>query len=705
MVESLTNINICTWNSRGLASSIPYLRTLCLQYEVVCVTEHWLHHNRLLKLGDISEDMNFFGRASSYSSSEKYGYSKGQGGVAILWNKKLRSVAPLCQIQHDRICAIRLQCNNDTIINIFCVYLPARGCADDIEVTLDELCAILDNTELGSFNILCGDFNADLGNIGGPRSHKRTDSRGRILHGFVHRYNLIPVNLGMSAIGPINTHYGPTGDTCIDYIMTPEVIYQQVTECIVSEYAPLNTSDHVPVGITLKTGGLPSGAVQDERASKIRWDKMTSEALNHRYVMPLGRDLEALNNRYEGVVLDEAGVEGLMSEIIRLIKHHAKVIPRSKYKGNVKPYWCPELTALKRQKIHAYRNWCEAGKPRNPDNPMYRANKVAKNLFRKRIKRISKEYDGRKIDEAIKSAELDHSVFWKMLKREKDGPKIKTPSIKSPDSLVVHDVTDILRVWETHFSSLGTPVESENFDRAHFNHVSDVVRDWISERDWDVFSDAPFTVEEVRKGISTLNSGKTPGYDEVSKEHLKHAGLPMCKVLVTLYNSIQQTEYIPINFRRGVQVPLYKGKNASILDVNNYRGITLLTTFNKLFEVIVWKRMERWWGETGVVSQLQGACRKGVSCVHSAYILQETIATLLRANQKVFVTYLDVSKAFDGVWVWGLFFRLRELGVRGKTWRILYKTYVDFKCRVRIQNQMSDWYPINCGIHQGVICL
>ena len=264
---------------------------------------------------------------------------------------------------------------------------------------------------------------------------------------------------------------------------------------------------------------------------------------------------------------------------------------------------------------------------------------------------------------------------------------------------MVHDVTNILRVWETHFSSLGTPVESDNFDRAHFNHVNDAVRDWISERDGDVFSDVPFTVEEVKTGISILNSGKTPGYDEVSKEHLKYAGLPMCKVLATLYNSILHTEYIPINFRRGVQVPFYKGKNASKLDVNNYRGITLLTTFNELFEVIVWKRMERWWGDTGVVSQY--ACRKGVSCVHSAYILQETIATLLSANQKVFVTYLDVSKAFDGVWVGGLFFRLRELGVRGKTWRILYKTYVDFKCRVRIQNQMSDWYPINCGIHQG----
>ena len=54
------------------------------------------------------------------------------------------------------------------MVNIFCVYLPARGCADDLEVTLDELSAILENTELGSHSLICGDFNADLVNLGGP---------------------------------------------------------------------------------------------------------------------------------------------------------------------------------------------------------------------------------------------------------------------------------------------------------------------------------------------------------------------------------------------------------------------------------------------------------------------------------------------------------------------------------------------------------
>ena len=80
------------------------------------------------------------------------------------------------------------------------------------------------------------------------------------------------------------------------------------------------------------------------------------------------------------------------------------------------------------------------------------------------------------------------------------------------------------------------------------------------------------------------------------------------KVLTMVYNLILKTEYIPINFRRGVQVPLYKGKDISVLDMNNNRGITLLTHFIKIFEILIWNRIEKWWVDSGIVSNLQGAC-------------------------------------------------------------------------------------------------
>ena len=172
-----------------------------------------------------------------------------------------------------------------------------------------------------------------------------------------------------------------------------------------------------------------------------------------------------------------------------------------------------------------------------------------------------------------------------------------------------------------------------------------------------------------------------------------------------LFNHVINLEYVPENLRRGIQVPLFKGKTLCSLDVNNYRGITLLTTLNKIMEICIWNRIEKWLVSSGVIFGLQGACTKGQSCVHIAMLLQETVSRALETNRNVFVSYFDVSKAFDTVWTNSLFYKLYNMGLVGKTWRILYRGYIDFKCKVCIDNKVSDWYTMpgtmQCGIHQG----
>ena len=90
-----------------------------------------------------------------------------------------------------------------------------------------------------------------------------------------------------------------------------------------------------------------------------------------------------------------------------------------------------------------------------------------------------------------------------------------------------------------------------------------------------------------------------------------------------------------------------------------------------------------------------------MSCVHSALTLQETIAVGQDTGRKVFVAYFDVAKAFDSVWIDGLFFQLHQMGVKGRIWRLLYQTYQNFWCKVRVGGSYSDWYRMECGIHQG----
>ena len=330
------------------------------------------------------------------------------------------------------------------------------------------------------------------------------------------------------------------------------------------------------------------------------------------------------------------------------------------------------------------------------------AYKSAKRTFSNNIKRIAKQYENDEICRAVRLAEVDRNSFWRLVKQCRNSCGSTNISIKRLDGVVVNNLPDVLEVWRRHFANLGTPKNKDNFDDVHFREVTNFVRLYNDGNvmDDDFLSD-PFTVEEIRSAVKSLNKGKAAGFDQITAEHIAFANDSIEIILQFLYNAIRAHEVIPKCFRTGIQIPLFKGKDLDILDPNNYRGITLLYTFNKVFEILVWHRLKGWWNDEHVISELQGACKSGLSCLHTALLLRETVATSMEENEHCFVAFFDVAKAFDTVWTDGLFKQIYDLGITGKTWRLLYRCYIDFSCRVRVGTNLSDSYGLHCGIHRG----
>ena len=51
--------------------------------------------------------------------------------------------------------------------------------------------------------------------------------------------------------------------------------------------------------------------------------------------------------------------------------------------------------------------------------------------------------------------------------------------------------------------------------------------------------------------------------------------------------------------------------------------------------------------------------------------LNEVVQGRLKEDKVTYASFLDVKKAYDTVWHDGLWFKLWEMGVRGKVWRII----------------------------------
>ena len=699
-------IKIACWNMRGFNSSIPYLRSLCKQADIIALSEHWLHENKIKRIEEVSNDFLYCARASSYSSAENYGTKRGQGGVAILWNKKLGGVSPISGMIHDRMCGIRLQTESNLIFNIVSIYLPAQGSPDSYSECLDDLSDFINAMEFGSKTIICGDANGDMGYLAGDKSVREPTKRGKALYDFITARNLVATNMQKSCQGPINTHIGPTGSTTIDYVLIPGELLCQVENSKVFPEEILNCSDHNPIVASINIGALLPTTVEVKPSRIPKWNKLSGDDIKNVYTNVVEREMaDVLTLTYVGQIQSPGGIDSAMEKIVQVLTNASKTIPTNKFRPNLKPYWNQDLSDLKSLKIDKYKAWVSEGRPRTTASTSWREHKAAKKHFASTLKRISKEYENRQMIEAVESCSTDKTIFWRHLKKCKSTGGSRVLAIKNHKDEVVYEIKDILTVWSKHFAALSTPKSHSSYDEDHFNQTNEKVEQLDQCKDSSPFTDCPVVTKEVQKAVNKLKKNKSCGCDGISAEHVKYGGTLLIITLTLIFNLIFRFEYIPVNFRRGTQIPLFKGKNLCSTDTNNYRGITLLSTFSKIYELVIWDRIEPWWRENGALSRFQGACRKGQSCVHTSLLLQETVASALEAHKKVFVSYFDVSKAFDTVWTNGLFSKLHDIGITGKMWRLMYRTYNDFYCKVRISGNFSEWYPMSCGIHQGGILL
>ena len=62
---------------------------------------------------------------------------------------------------------------------------------------------------------------------------------------------------------------------------------------------------------------------------------------------------------------------------------------------------------------------------------------------------------------------------------------------------------------------------------------------------------------------------------------------------------------------------------------------------------------------------------------------------------------MDLEKAHDTIDRHGMWQMLRVYGVRGKLSKAVQSFYVDRRACVRVENDASEWFPVNVGLRQG----
>ena len=65
--------------------------------------------------------------------------------------------------------------------------------------------------------------------------------------------------------------------------------------------------------------------------------------------------------------------------------------------------------------------------------------------------------------------------------------------------------------------------------------------------------------------------------------------------------------------------------------------------------------------------------------------------------------FLDISKAFDKIWLPGLIFKMKSFGVSGDLLELVKNFLSNRFQRVVLNGQTSEWAKINAGVPQGSV--
>ena len=145
--------------------------------------------------------------------------------------------------------------------------------------------------------------------------------------------------------------------------------------------------------------------------------------------------------------------------------------------------------------------------------------------------------------------------------------------------------------------------------------------------------------------------------------------------------------------------PIFKEGDRS--EVSNYRPISLIPIFSKIFERIVYDRLFNHMKKHNLFYKKQYGFQKNCSTEHAILELVKQITNSFNKNNYMLGVFIDLSKAFDTVDHSILLTKLSYYGVKGKTYNWL-KSYLTNRKQFVLSKE-TGMLDVVCGVPQGSI--
>ena len=155
--------------------------------------------------------------------------------------------------------------------------------------------------------------------------------------------------------------------------------------------------------------------------------------------------------------------------------------------------------------------------------------------------------------------------------------------------------------------------------------------------------------------------------------------------------------HFPTAWKKANVALVHKNGNKQIL--SNYRPVSLLPICSKPFEKIIFDIIFQHLTANKLLNPNQSGFMCGDSCIHQLISIIHEIYASSDANPSLEVrgVFLDISKAFDGVWHEELIYKIKCIGVKGDLLALIESFLFERQQRVVLNEQKSEWLTMPQG--------
>ena len=613
--------------------------------------------------------------------------NKEGGGVAILVRNDLvtkTNTIKNLEDQDQEILWLRMNITkHPLIIGIF--YGPQENAPqEEIERQYSQITTQINKLKRKGDIILTGDFNAKL-KITTPKIKQDQSKNGKFLSKLLKQTNMTAISTKKEYVQwTRENRKNPSEKSIIDYILISNNLAPQI-ENIEIDTKQIHTlkgkelTDHntIITHTKIKTTSKANKVTRWNLNNDQEWIQF-NDILTNKVTDTKDCSYNKLQN-----LITQTLEETIGKITINTNKIH---IPRD-----------PKTRQLQKERKIQRRNIKKIIK-NNPEQKQIAMNKyidIQKQL-QKHIETTQKTITENTIKKTIKETKKNPNYFWKIRKKLKNMESNSIPyQLITEEDKTIEDPTEAKKYIANYFQELYKARDGTTEYQHWTDHITDTVNTLQLAIPTDHNPNNNITPQELHKAIRSLKTRKAVGPDNIPNEALIYSNTYIKDTLLKQFNHILQNRKVPKQWQTSTITRIYKGKGTKG-KCSSERGITLSSNIGKTFERIINNRIQKQIN----ITDAQAGGQKGRATTDHIMTLYD-ILMVPPKSKSLYVTFLDVTKAFDKAWNDAIMYTMNNNGAKHPEWIIMKKLNENLTARINTNHGLTDTIQITNSIRQG----